>query len=414
MSPRRLNGLPRAARWSFLLACVAQAAAFFAWGNPELLHDEADYLSQATLFASWLSGQGETTAAEALGRLALHNPGYSLLVALTEASSLQTVLVLRLLQIAAGLMTGLVVYVALAGRVGSRLALCVAWVIWLHPTLVFFRLTLWPVTLAVLGTSLAAAEALRISNKAGSEPTGWILPLILAVLPFFSASGWLFLPLAFVVFGRARALRMCSPAIALWCIWTLVLSFGLGSPATTDLSASRNLVLANHPAISEGRGSLWGDPAQKAIYLADLEANCASRNLREEKRCEHNYNLDLALRHVAEKPWSAVVRAGHRLTETWQSDRFLLRHLDELDEVEDVTGHLAKLLVPLHWVILVLSLLGLRTAQGRAALLAVVVWTAPVFLTVGFTRLRQPMLPLLLIAAAFGIYSLRRTNHDGD
>jgi hypothetical protein len=37
----------------------------------------------------------------------------------------------------------------------------------------------------------------------------------------------------------------------------------------------------------------------------------------------------------------------------------------------------------------------------------------PVLLTVGFTRLRQPVLALLLIAAAFGIHSLRRTYRDG-
>jgi len=396
-----------------MLACAVQGAALLVWGDPELLHDEADYVSQAKLVAAWLSGEGGASTMEALGRLALHNPGYSFLVAVAEATTQEAALTLRLLQAAAGVITGLVLYGALAGRVGTTLALVAAWVVWAHPTLIFFRLTLWPVTFAALGVSLAAAEGLRLYGRADSKPPRWTLPLTLAVLPFFSASGWLLLPLVFLLFERQQAMRACAPAIVLWCLWTCVLSIGLGTPTATDLSASRNLALANHPAISEGRGSLWGDPTQKAVYLSELEARCTSSNLRTKKRCEHAYNLDVASGHIAKEPWEAVVRAGHRLTETWEPDRFLVRHLDARGGFTFSSSQLPKLIAALHWSLLFLSLLGLRTPQGRAALLAVLLWTMPVLLTVGFTRLRQPVLALLLIAAAFGIHSLRRTYRDG-
>jgi hypothetical protein len=345
---------------------------------------------------------------EALGRLALHNPGYSFLVALIEAASGEAVLILRLLQIGAGIITGLVLYSALAERIGAKLALVVAWVFWAHPTLFFFRLTLWPVTFAALGTSLAAAEALRLYDSPSSESRGWTLPLTLAVLPFFSASGWLFLPLTFFLFERRKAVRTCAPAIVLWCLWTLTLSLGLGTPTTTDLSASRNIALANHPAISADRGSLWGDPAQKAIYLAEVETRCASSNLRTKKRCEHRYNLGIAKEHIVKNPGQAIIRSGRRLAETWGPDRFLLRHLSERGVRIHNTSHLPQLLATLHWAIMLFSLLGLRTPQGRASLLAALVWSLPVVLAVGFTRLRQPLLPLLLLSAAFGIHELYR------
>ena len=53
------------------------------WGQPELLHDEADYIAQGTLLRAAVLGNASLL--EALGRLALHNPAYAGFVALLEA-----------------------------------------------------------------------------------------------------------------------------------------------------------------------------------------------------------------------------------------------------------------------------------------------------------------------------------------
>ena len=398
-------------RWSLLLACVVQTAALLAWGSPELIHDEVDYISQGQLLGHWIAGESGVSFSEVLGRITLHNPGYATLAAVLEALTGHGANSLRLLQALAGLATGVVLFDALSPRIGARVALPITLVFWLHPSMVFFRLTLWPVAFVTLGTALIAHAALQLRDTPKSASSRRVFAWTLAILPFFAPSAWLLIPLAVFAWGTRRALPLCGPALALWVLWTLSLSLALGAFVPTDLSASRNVVLANHPAISEGRGSLWGDPEGKKVYLSELAAACSAPEPRARKRCQQRFHLHTARQTVSSAPSEAVTRALRRVVETWGPDRFLIRHLsaESAPGGQGTEGQLSALslvLAILHSLLLGSALLGLRTPEGRAALWAAVVWSLPIVVAVGFTRMRQPALPFLLIAAGFGISSV--------
>jgi hypothetical protein len=409
MPPRGLKDFPLPPRWTWALVGFIHGAALVLWGPTELLHDAADYIAQGRLLAAWAGGDSAAPASEVLGRFALHNPGYAAIVALAEAFSGRGELIIRLLQCLAGIGSGFILYAALHARVGKHLALAASCVLWFHPSMLFFRLSLWPVAFATLGTTLVAfwvlqGEDPRDGDPAGRfrSPFGWTL----ALLPFFAAPALLLLPGVWFVVGRHRFTALAAPSLALWLPWTLALSLALGTFVPVDLSSSRNLVLGNHPAISEDRGSLWGDPEAKAGYLADLTAACPQSDGVTRKRCAHRFNTALAKKTAAGDPSAALRRAVLRAKETWVPGSFLPRALKERGLRS--SPQVETLLALLHWPLMLFAILGLRSRSGRTALAAAALWTLPVLVAVGFTRLRQPALPFLLVAASFGIHSLAR------
>jgi hypothetical protein len=275
--------------------------------------------------------------------------------------------------------------------------------------MLFFRVSLWPVAFAALGTTLVAYWVLQGEGPNEARQVGWFrspFGWTLALLPFFAASALLLLPGLWFVVGRRRFATLVAPSLALWLPWTLALSLALGAFVPVDLSSSRNLALGNHPAISEGRGSLWGDPEAKAGYLAELAAACPQTDGVLRKRCAHRFNTALAKKTAAGDPSAALKRAVLRAKETWVPGSFLPRALKErgLRSSPQVVAVLALL----HWPLMAFALLGLLTRPGRTALAGAALWTLPVLVAVGFTRLRQPILPFLLVAASFGIHSLAR------
>jgi len=409
MPPGGLKDFPLPPHWTWALVGFVHGAAVVLWGSGELLHDEADYIAQGRLLAAWAGGHSPVSASDVLGRFALHNPGYAAIVALAEAFSGRGELIIRLLQCLAGIGSGFILYAALHARVGKHLALAASCVLWFHPSMLFFRVSLWPVAFATLGTTLVAYWVLQGEGPSDGPPAGrfrspfgWTL----ALLPFFAAPTLLLLPGLWFVVGRHRFATLAVPCLALWLPWTLALSLALGTFVPVDLSSSRNLVLGNHPAISEGRGSLWGDPEAKQTYLTDLAAACTQSDAVLRKRCAHRFNTALAKRTAAGDPPAALKRAVLRAKETWVPGSFLPRALKERGLRS--APQAATFLGLLHWPLMLITLLGLRSREGRTALAAAALWTLPVLIAVGFTRLRQPTLPFLLVAASFGIHSLAR------
>lgn len=409
MPARGLKDFPLPPRWTWALVGLVHCAALFLWANSEPRHDGADYIAQGRLLAAWAGGHPAVSASEVLGRFALHNPGYAATVALAEASTGRGELIIRLLQCLAGIGSGFILYAALHPRVGRPLALAASCVLWFHPSMLFFRLSLWPVAFATLGTTLLAYWVLRGKGPEGAPSAGWFrspFGWTLALLPFFTAPALLLLPGLWFVVGRKTFARLAAPSLALWLPWTLALSLALGAFVPLDLSSSRNLALGNHPAISEGRGSLWGDPVAKASYLAELAAACPPGAARQTKRCEQRFNTKIAKETVTAAPAAALRRALLRAKETWVPGSFLPRALQERGRGNAPAA--AAILASLHWPLVLFALLGLRRPEGRAALAAAALWSLPVLISVGFTRLRQPTLPFLLVAASFGIHSLVR------
>ena len=416
MPSRGLTSLPLPSRWVWAALGLVHCAALFLWGSGEPRHDGVDYIAQGQLLAAWVAGNGGPSVAEVVGRLALHNPGYAALVAVSEALTGRGELIVRAIQCAAGILSGFILFAGLRNRVGASLALTAACVLWFHPAMIFFRLSLWPVALATLGTTALGYWALtseRPVEGATRTPLHWGFGWTLAILPFFASPALALLPAAWLLTERGERRAAFGPTAALWLPWTLALSLTLGSFTAVDLSASRNLALGNHPAVSEGRGSLWGDPEAKRIYLSELNSACPGPPELSTARCEHGFNTSVAADTLRSAPFAAAHRALLRLKETWRPGTFLPREFKQ----QKVPGarQMTVALGLTHFLLLSLALLGIRTPQGRAALSACLLWTLPVLFTVGFTRLRQPTLPFLLIAASFGIRALTRDfpEHSG-
>ena len=386
---------------AFGLAAVVHLGLLVTWGDPEPLHDELGYLHTGQLVAAQLRDGGDPSV---LGRLAWHNAGYSALFVAAELTFGDARLPLRLLQVLAGLLAGLLVFHGLRLRVSRRWALLGALVVWLHPSMLFFRLSFWPVALAVLGTSAAALCALRLADAPEQRGRQWELGLALAPLPFFAPQALALIPGLLIWPGPRCAPRVLGPLLALWIPWMIATSVALGTFTPIDLAGPSNLALGNHPAIAEGRGSLWGDPVGKARLQADLDAACPAAGQADTIRCEAAESVRIARSTLASQPVDALRRAGLRLLETWAPDRFLLRRLDELGQTPP--PGLPELLLLLHLALLAAALVGLSTPVGRAAAFAALLWCVPVLLTVGFTRLRQPLLPWLVMAGIAGLAAL--------
>ena len=394
---------------AFGLVAVVHVALLVAWGSPEPLHDELGYVKTGELVADQLRGGVDPSV---LGRVAWHNAGYSALFVGAELLFGDARLPLRLLQLLVGLLAGLLVFHGLRRRVPRALALAGALVVWLHPSLLFFRLTFWPVSLAVLLTSAVALCALRLAEAPDDPGRQWELGLSLAPLPFFAPQALALVPILLAWPGLRRAPRVLGPLLALWLPWMVAVSLALGTFAPIDLAGPRNLALGNHPAIAEGRGSLWGDPEGKAALQAELESACPQASQADRVRCEVAESIRLARATATADPGAALSRAGLRLVETWLPDRFLVRHLEELGRPPPVV--LPVLLLVLHLLVLAAALLGLRTREGRVAWIGAVAWCVPVLLTVGFTRLRQPLLPWLVVAGVLGLAEATRGRPGAD
>ena len=385
---------------TFAVVAALHLALLIAWGSPAPLHDELGYARTGQLVADGLLQGGDP---ELLGRVAWHNPGYGGLFVAASLLPGDGQLVMRLLQVAAGLLAGLLVFHGLRRRVSPAWALAGAMAVWLHPSQLFFRVSFWPVAVATLLTAAVALCALRLAEAPDEPGRQWELGLALAPLPFFAPQALALIPGLLLWPGPRRAPRVLGPLLALWLPWMVAVSLALGTFTPIDLAGPRNLVLGNHPAVAEHRGSLWGDPGGKGLLQVELDAACGQDRQAARVRCEALESKRIARRTALEAPGAAVRRAGLRLLETWQPDRFLPRRLRELDR-PGAEG-LALLLLLLHFALVGAALAGLGRPEGRAAWAGVLLWCVPVLLTVGFTRLRQPLLPWLVVAAVVGLAS---------
>lgn len=392
-----------------------------AWGDRPLLFDEESYRRAAEALAAWVRAGLPGGDLEGPGRVAWHNPGYGLVLGGLSLLGADPVSAMRWLQLLAGLLSGVLLYRTLEPRTGPGPAIAATAALWLHPSMLFFGLTLWPTTLATLGTSALLFTAARWQARPDAPARQWELGAALAVLPFFASGALLLLPAVALWVRPERWPRVLGPAALVLVPWCLALSLQVGAFVPLDLAAARNLALGNTEWVAEGRGSLWGDPQNKAPLLQKLEDDCGPGVDALRLACEQRWARREVRRWVGAHPGAAASRAALRVVETWASDTFLPRHLHHAVPFPGgpppgaaAIGHATS--AAHAAVLLLLLLVGVAThrmARLRPLLIGVALWTLPAFLAIGMTRLRQPALVWILAGAALVFARVRDRRVSG-
>jgi len=388
-----------------------------AWGERTPIFDEAGYLKTGEAVAAWLTGG--TGDPSVLGRIAWHNPGYGAVATLFAGVGDTGGWGLRILQGIAGVHTGLCVYALLVRRIRPVGALVGALVVWLHPSMLFFGVALWPVTFTtwcVAAGTLALDDFARAPNSRGRAATvGWTF----APLPFFAPQALLLLPLLGVIARRIQRRSLAAvlgPTLVLWLPWALAASVALGVPTPMDFASRETVALGNNPHIPAGRGSSFDHADSLRLLRAEVGDTCGDARDAARVRCDARAYGAIARATVRDAPAAAIARSFLRVLEAWSTDTFLLRHLDDPRAFPErppaaVTSVLHAGLTGLQSVLILGFLIAAANPRGRrdtaALVVAVGVWTLGIALTIGATRLRLPALPWIVVAALTTLYPAR-------
>jgi hypothetical protein len=399
----------------FVGVAALKVGLMMAWGDRALLFDEESYRRAGEAAAGWLRGGLSTADLSGPGRIAWHNPGYGLVFTAAALLPGPAVLWVRLLQLVAGLLSGVLLARTLEPRVGSRWAAVAAGALWLHPSMLYFGVALWPVGLATLGTTALLFAGDRWTRRRDHSQAQWEFGIALAALPFFAAPALFLLPGVAALVGVRRWPRVLGPAIVTVGAWSFALSLALGTWVPFDLAGPRNLALGNNEQIADGRGSLWGDAENKEVYLLRLEEACGDSMDRQRLACEVRWCTTEARSWALAHPGLALEKASLRVLETWRPDTFLPRHLARAEQFPpDGLAELAQasrfVLAALQFAGLALLLLAIlsRRRELRPLLLGLILWTLPAAMSVGLTRIRQPVWPWIVAAAILLLAPRRR------
>ncbi len=341
----------------------------FAWGDRTPIFDEAGYLKTAAAVAAWLGGGDGTPAV--LGRIAWHNPGYAGLVTAFGVLGDTTGLCVRIVQALAGVHTGWCVHTLLARRVAPSGALLGAMVVWLHPSMLFFGLALWPVALVTWGLAVATLAADDFVRSPDSRRRATALGWAIAPIPFFAPQALLLLPLVsgLVLRVRRRLLHLVlGPLAALWIPWALAASMALELPTPMDFAGRETLAIGNNPWVPPGRGSSFNDRDSLGLLRGHAGDICGDGHDAERVRCDARVYGALARRTALKDPVAAAARALIRVGEAWGTDTFLPRHLRDPRAFPTVplgVGAVDGGLVFLHGALLIATLGALVNPRRR-------------------------------------------------
>ncbi|MCO4769648.1 MAG: hypothetical protein KDA24_06415 [Deltaproteobacteria bacterium] len=403
--------------WLLLAVAAIEGALWSLWGSPVPIYDEAGYLASGAAVGDWIRCSAADMSfceggASALGRILWHNPGYTALFAGADLLPGDAAQWLRGLQLLAGLACVAAVHRLVRPYASPRVALLAAALVGLHPTHLFFRLTLWPVAFAAAGTAAVLVLLVRVENAPSRGPQRTLgLAFVALTLVYPLALGAL--PLLFLwVVRRPRGSRretarhVLLPAGLTWGALALVSTLALGGPALL-LSGPENVALGNNPWIAPGRGSALHDKSAVQTLRNDVERQCpAGGSSLEGLRCATRAHRSIAARTIRDAPGAALRRALLRGVETWSPDDYVARHLRD-DRIRVRSTHadainfvvlVAEALTLLLAFSLILGVRPDRRVLGLAILL--VLCTLPVLSGVGLTRLRQPLLPVIALGAA--------------
>lgn len=390
------------------------------------LFDEEGYFTRALGIREAVRdlAAGRQPSPESLGRAygrGYWPPFHPLLLAVGMATLGPRVSAARLVVVVVSSLTTPLVYLLTRSMVSGRAARRAALAHIFYPGFIAYSHYLWSETAYIFLLLLAVYFTFRAGRSGGSRAGGYVIMAgvaggltaltrvaVLPLVPVMWAWLWLvrkgrpgrcLLPLAFFLVFLVVLLP-----------WLTALAAREGRPVSLSTKTGWYLYLGNNPWVPDGTGAV-GSAAEKAMM----------RTAMAEYGDEHDLSPDeaarrLALKEIRSRPGRTLNRAVQRMRMLWAPDSFSMRHL-----LAAVYPPIIPAAVVPIWCVVILTYLlflalavrgflagGWKDRGGLLLLCLLAAGTAPHLLTLGFSRLHQPLLALLLPAVGRGLAAPRR------
>jgi 4-amino-4-deoxy-L-arabinose transferase-like glycosyltransferase len=345
----------------------------------------------------------------------------------------------RILQVLLSVATTFVLY-RIARRVSSeRVAFAAATFTAFYPSLVAFSHLLWAETLFTFLVLLAFDRLLRAADDGrGSDAivAGVLLGAAALVRSagvalLLATAGWAL----FVPGRRVRTVRVLLAALVVIAPWSIHASLGAGRFVLIDTNPGWNLWSGNNEYVANDLQGIWGTglrldngldeawgpalaakgmpPAlagarQDGEWRGDVSARLAADGITDRSSPEADaWYRARALAEMRRDPLGVLRRAPLKLAGLWSPDFFLPRHVLR-DWYGRTPGPVAAAIVLLTWLAALVPLVagpfGLAAARSSAWRTLTLSWLAVLLvvhgLLFGVSRMHQPLVPLLVLAAA--------------
>lgn len=367
-------------------------------------------------------------------------PGYQSFVAGGLALAGGHVLGVRLLQVLLSVATTFVLY-RVARRIASeRVAFAAATFVAFYPSLVAFSHLLWAETLFTFLAILAFDRLLRAAEEGAGRGDAIAAGVLLGGAALVRSAGvaLLLASVVWALFLSGRRLRTAAMVVAAAIViapWSIHASLRAGRFVLIDTNPGWNLWSGNNEYVAPDLQGIWGtglrlDNGLEEAWGARLAANGLPAALAG-ARLEGEWRGVVAARLAADgitdrsspeadawyraeglaemrrDPLGVLRRAPLKLAALWSPDFFLPRHVLR-DWYGAAPGAVAAGLLLLTWLASLVPLVAgpfalaaaRRSAWGTLTLSWLAVLLPVHALLFGVSRMHQPLVPLLVLAAA--------------
>ncbi|MDP6530225.1 MAG: glycosyltransferase family 39 protein [Gemmatimonadota bacterium] len=396
-------------------------AVFFADLTPR--YDETEFLSYGARIASDEGGP-------ALWRA----PGYQWFTAAGLLLSGGQAVGVRVLQALLSVGTVALVWRVARRPLGTRGALAASALVALHPSHIAFSHLLWSETLYGF-LALAAFALLPAASRRGGAFRAAGAGALLGAAALTRSTGLALLAVSAVWLAasapRGRRLLCAGALLAAGVVivapWSLHASGRAGEPVLIDANGGFNLWSGHNRYLGEGLPALWsvglapgngvGVPLSDPRWREDVERRMAADGAgrgEDARIARDRWYRARAMEEVARDPAAALLRAPGKAAAFWSPDFFLPRHLlrDWYGPVSPGAAVALSLLTLAASVVFLIGgpvgLAAMRRSRFRSLAVS---WVAVYFVVhmvvYGHSRMHQPLVPILAVAAVAAARRIR-------
>ena len=444
----------KAASWVFGVALAVRLVALWAGVDATLVKDEIAYAARAEAlldgrgylgsYQSWVRHPGWKLMELPQYPGAYQPPGYPTFMAVVMALTGRSLLAVKGVQCLLSAASCVLVFALGRRWFGERVGRLAAWGCALYPNLIAYSHLLWSETLFIFELLLLlwllfGTPAGRLPSPGRAVAAGIVLAaasLTRGTLLYFAPvlGVWLWLLADGETGAPRRPLSPWRPALGRAALVGVVALAAIAPWSWRNHRVPEGFVLID----TNAPYNLWRGNAEGALLARDLPgvphyswpfeslplhpvASLDGRALIERFRAEQRYTepTDLAIASYANRaawraiqadPARALRNAGTKWVDMWNPTSFLLRHyeLGAYGPVSDFTrGGVSVAAVATYGVVCSLALVG--AVRGRSdrrvwlILVFVAYFSGVSMLAFGLTRFRLPLIPLLMLLAAFGV-----------